>query len=213
MEDTAEPTTRRRWTSQALVVTRLCSTRRRAAAMIQSDDNNQRCLSVVRMNQIVSDTILCLLFHNHPRSFWPGLAHGIRPGAKFNDLLFKIAVRSSRLCILVSGLLGASVTTFNLYRKCRKGDLCFSELMHGRMKLMTAVCPAWAHTYQSMCLGYRPSQLRPWNFRLLRPKNKFGELPTCRSSTWTAGIECDGWRLFTDGGTKQSEGADGVLRR
>ena len=170
-------------------------------------------VSVVRMNQIVSDTILCLLFHNHPRSFWPGLAHGIRPGAKFNDLLFKIAVRSSRLCILVSGLLGASVTTFNLYRKCRKGDLCFSELMHGRMKLMTAVCPAWAHTYQSMCLGYRPSPLRPWNFRLLRPKNKFGELPTCRSSTWTAGIECDGWRFFTDGGTKQSEGADGVLRR
>ena len=165
-------------------------------------------VSVVWMNQIVSDTIHCLLFRNHPHSFWPGLPDGIRPGAILNDLLFKIAVRSSRLRILVSGLPDAFVTTFNFYRKCPKGDLCFSELMHGRTKLMTAVCPAWAHTYQSVCLGYRPSQLRLWNFRLLRPEHKFGELPTCRSSTWTAGIECDGWRLFTDGGAKQSEGAD-----
>ena len=42
------------------------------------------------------------LFH-HICSLWPGTNEQISPGAVFNDLLFKIAVRGGRLCILVVG--------------------------------------------------------------------------------------------------------------
>ena len=52
------------------------------------------------------------------------------------DCLYKIAVRSNRLCILVSGLVDAFVTAFNLRRNSRGGD--FKELMCGTLKMMTA---------------------------------------------------------------------------
>ena len=37
------------------------------------------------------------------------------------------------------------------HRQRQNNDLCSRELMHGKIKLMTAVCPEWAH-----CLGWRP---------------------------------------------------------
>ena len=82
------------------------------------------------------------------------------------SILFKIAVRSDRLCILVAGLLDVFVTASNLQRTNRGAGLHFRELMCGRIKMMTALCPAWAHTYQTMCFGFHPEQLRPEAFRL-----------------------------------------------
>ena len=108
----------------------------------------------------------------------------------FNEHFFKIAVRSDRLCILVAGL-----------RTNRGAGLHFRELMYGRIKMMTALCPAWAHTYQTMCLGFHPEQLRPEAFRL--PNLFFFTFrPTCRRKT---GIESPGWRLVTDGGCKRKK--------
>ena len=130
-------------------------------------------------------------------SLWPGAGECISPTAIFNKFLFKIAVRSSRLCILVAGLLDAFVTAFNLQRTKRGRGLNFRELVYGRIKMMTALCPAWAHTYQTMCLGCKPEQLRP---EALKPsgspsQRKITMLPTCRTSKLT-GIESPGWRLF-----------------
>ena len=34
-------------------------------------------------------------------------------------------------------------------------------------------CPAWAHTYQTMCFGSHPEQLRPEAFRLPKQQKKF----------------------------------------
>ena len=73
--------------------------------------------------------------------------------AIFNELLFKIADRNHRLCILVSGLLDAFVTAFNLRRFNRGICLNFKKLMNGRIK-MTVLYLVSAHTYQSMCLGF-----------------------------------------------------------
>ena len=58
----------------------------------------------------------CPTLLDHIRSLWPGASECISPTAIFNDVLFKIAVRSDRLCILVSGLLDAFVTAFDLRR-------------------------------------------------------------------------------------------------
>ena len=83
---------------------------------------------------------------------------------------FKIAVRSERLCILVTGLLDAFVTAFNLRSTHRGPGLSFRELMYGRIKMMTALRPALAHTFQTVCLGHNPDQRRPEAFWLPKPK-------------------------------------------
>ena len=85
------------------------------------------------------------------RSLWPGTGGCISPTTIFNDLLFKVAIRRDRPCILVSGLLDAFVTAFNLRRTNHCIGLNFKELMCGRIETMTAQCLAWAHTYLSMC--------------------------------------------------------------
>ena len=37
--------------------------------------------------------------------------------------------------------------------------------------MMTALCPAWAHTYQTMCLGFNPEKLKPEAFRFAQAEN------------------------------------------
>ena len=104
------------------------------------------------------------------RFLWPSTGECISPTAIFNELLFKIAVRSDRPCILAAGLLDAFVTACNQQRTNRGSGLNFRRLMYGRIKMMAALCPAWAHTYQTMCTGFHPEQLRPEAFRLLKLK-------------------------------------------
>ena len=83
-------------------------------------------------------------------SFWLGSGECISPTAIFNEFRFKIAVRSDRLCILISGLLDAFVTANNMQRTSCGPGLNFREVMRGRIKMVTALSPAWAHTYQTM---------------------------------------------------------------
>ena len=99
-------------------------------------------------------------------AIWPGTGDCISPTAIFNDLLFKIAVRSEQAVHSRVWFIRCLVTAFNLQRTHQVRGLTFRELMHGRLKMMTALCPAWAHTYQTMFLGCSPEQLRPESFRL-----------------------------------------------
>ena len=91
----------------------------------------------------------------------------------------KIGARSDRLCVIVSGFLDAFVTAFNLRRTQRGLGLIFKELMYHRIKMMTALRPALAHTFQTVCLGYNPDQRRPEAFWLPKPKRVLhvGNLP------------------------------------
>ena len=82
----------------------------------------------------------------------------VLPTAILNDLLFKIAVRSDRLCILVAGLRDAFVTVYNLQRTNRGLGLHFREVLCGRRKMMTA-----------MCFGFQSDQLRPGALWLPKP--------------------------------------------
>ena len=87
---------------------------------------------------------------------WLSTGECISPTAIFNDLLFKIGVRRDRLYILESGLVDAFVTSFKLRRTHQGQGLNIHELMYGKKKKMAALCPACAHTYQTMCLGFSP---------------------------------------------------------
>ena len=90
------------------------------------------------------------------------LCHRLQRATAFPNF----AVRSDRLCILVFGLCDTFVTVSNLRRKNRGSDLNFKELVYGGIKMMTAQCRAWAHTYQSMCLNFSADKFQPTAFRL-----------------------------------------------
>ena len=158
------------------------------AARFHSADENPGCLLGC------SEGLDCSNHHNQCptlfRSFlaiWLGTGECISPTAIFNDLLFKIAIRTDRLRILVPGLLHAFVTAFNLQRTHQGHGLNFRELMYGRIKMMTALCPAWAHTYQTMCLGFSPERLRQEAFRFTQTQEKVScvaQLPNYYQDDW-----------------------------
>ena len=91
-------------------------------------------------------------------SLWLGTGECISLTFIFDDLLFKFAIRSDRLRILVTGLRDAFVTAHNVQRTNSGPVLNFEELMYGRIKKMTALCES------------HPEQLRPEAFQL--PKQK-----------------------------------------
>ena len=122
-------------------------------------------------------------------AIWSGTTECISPTVVLSHLLFKTATQSDRLCILVSGLVDNFVTAFNLRRTRQAHRLRFHELMYGRIKMMTALCPEWAHTHQTMRLGFSPLQLRP--------RKKKPMLPNGRAVTKMTGMDSPGWRFFS----------------
>ena len=129
----------------------------------------------------------CPVLFDHLNSLWPGTGECISPTAILHDLS-QIAVRSDRLCILLSGLVDAFVTAFNVWSSNRASHLNLKELMYGSIKMMTAQWSAWAHTYQSTCFNVSADQLRPAAFRQPKPKKWFSMLPTCRTTIISAKI-------------------------
>ena len=92
-------------------------------------------------------------------------------------MVFKFAVRSDRLCILVAGLLDAFVTAYNLQRTNRGSGPNFKELMYGRIKTDDRfVSGVGAHLPDDVLGGvFHPEQIR-FAFRLAKPKRN---LPCC----------------------------------
>ena len=58
--------------------------------------------------------------------------------------------------------------------------------MFGRVKMMTALCPAWAHTYQTMCLGLIRNNSLPEAFWLPEMKKNVhvAHLPDYNQDDW-----------------------------
>ena len=65
----------------------------------------------------------------------------------------KLMSEATGFASLLPGFLTRFVTAYNLQRTNPCPGLNFRELMYGRIKLMTALCPAWAHTCHTMLLG------------------------------------------------------------
>ena len=61
----------------------------------------------------------------------------------------------------------------------------FRELMYCRIEMMTALCQALAHTYQTRCLGFSPEQLRPEAFRLPNIRPEAFRLPKAQEKVRT----------------------------
>ena len=109
-------------------------------------------------------------------SLWANTGDFIRREAIFHDLILRAYVRNNRSCILCVGIVDAFVSAFNLHRQRQNIDVCFRDLVHRRINVMTALCPAWPTRSQFLSIRYQAHLLRPWKFRLLKLKAKFREL-------------------------------------
>ena len=77
---------------------------------------------------------------------------------------------------------------FNYEELTHQGHgLNFNELMHGRIQMMTALCLALAHTYQTMSRGLSLEQLKKEAFRLPKAQEKVpyaAQLPNYYQTDW-----------------------------
>ena len=78
--------------------------------------------------------------------------------------------------------------------------------MEGIIRLVTAVTSTNAHAYQSLCLTGRLFVVPHHKFRLPASKARIPNLPNSRTTTREKGNDFQGWAIYTDGGTRVSEG-------
>ena len=71
---------------------------------------------------------------------------------------------------------------------------------------MTAITSAYAHAYQTICLGMPFSGVPRYSFRFHRPKSRYHFLPNDRSLSKELGHDYRGWAIHTDGGTRVVDG-------
>ena len=127
---------------------------------------------------------------------WANVDNCVRRDAIFRDLIVKICTWSRRLFILGAGLIDAFVSAFNQHHSVSVTTSASGSSCMKRIANVTTVCPAWAQTYQSLCLGSRPGLLRPSRFGLLKPRAKIHQLPSIRTTTRIVWRDCDGWCVF-----------------
>ena len=82
----------------------------------------------------------------------------------------------------------------------------FVDCMKGRVRLMTATTPAYAHAYQTTCLAQHFPGVPHHTFRLPKSKSRYPYLPNDRSLTSERGNRYRGWAIDTDGGTRVVDG-------
>ena len=78
--------------------------------------------------------------------------------------------------------------------------------MEGRIRLMSAITPTYAHAYQSLCLAGRVFVVGHQRFRLPAAKAIYPNLHNSRTTTREKGNDFQGLAIHTDGGTRVSDG-------
>ena len=82
----------------------------------------------------------------------------------------------------------------------------FGDCMKGRIRIRTAITPAYAHAYQTICLAMHSRGVSHHSFRLPKPKSRYPYLPNDRSITRELGNDYYGWAIYTEGGTRVVDG-------
>ena len=126
-------------------------------------------------------------------------------------------LRSLPFGIVVLGFLDAFVYAHHKHRRDSANAGNFGDCMSGRVRFMTAITPAYAHAYQTMCLALHFPGVPHQSFRLSKPKSRYPFLPNDRSLSKELGHDYCGWAIYTDGGTRVVDGENvagrGVISR
>ena len=91
------------------------------------------------------------------------------------------------------GFLDAFVYAHHQHRQGYENPGNFGDCMKGRIRFMTAITPAYAHTYQATCLTVHMPAVPHQNFRLPKLKARYPYLPNARSTTRERGHDYCGW--------------------
>ena len=123
-----------------------------------------------------------------------------------HDLISRVFLRSHQYGIEVPGFLDAFVHAHHKHRLDSANAGNFGDCMSGRVRFMTAITPAHAHAYQTICLGMPFPAVPHYSFRLPGPKSRYPFLPNDRSLSEELGHDYRGWAIYTDGGTRVVDG-------
>ena len=107
---------------------------------------------------------------------------------------------------MVLGFLDAFVCAHHKHRQDSEIPGNFGDCMKGRIRFVTAITPAYAHAYQTICLAMHSPGVPHHSFRLPKPKSWYPYLPNDRSITRELGNDYHGWAIYTDGGTRVVDG-------
>ena len=94
----------------------------------------------------------------------------VRPDAIPHDSLTHMTCRSEQHCIFALGVINVFVHARKHHRHSWDNPGQFEDCMQGRIRLMTAVAPACAHAFETLCFSGRPGDLLVNSFRLRAPE-------------------------------------------
>ena len=123
-----------------------------------------------------------------------------------HDLISGVFLQSLQYGILVLGFLDAFVYAHHKHRHDSANAGNFGDCLAGKVRFMTAITPAFAHAYQTICLALDLPGVPHRSFRLPKPKSRYPYLPNDRSITRELGNDYHGLAIYTDGGTRVVDG-------
>ena len=98
------------------------------------------------------------LLYNLFTFFWRQTTMLPRRSHLFHDMITQVLLRSLQYGIMVMGLIDAFVYAHNHQLRNMENYGNFGDCMRGRIRFMTAITPAYANAYQSICLVGRPPE-------------------------------------------------------
>ena len=149
---------------------------------------------------------MCPRLHNLFLSFWRHATMAPQRNCLLHDLISRVFLRSLQYGIVVLGFLDTFVYAHHKHRLHYANAGNFGDCMSGRVRFMTAITLAYAHAYQTICLGMPFPGVPHYSFRLPWPTSRYPFLPNDRSLSKELGHDYRGWAIFSDGGTRVVDG-------
>ena len=97
------------------------------------------------------------------------------------SVLARVFLRGLQYGMVVLGFIDAFVYAHHKHRLDSVNAGNFGDCMKGRVRLMTAITPAYAHAYQTTCLAQHFPGVPHHTFRLPKSKSRYPNLPNDRS--------------------------------
>ena len=88
----------------------------------------------------------------------------------FHHLISRVSFQSLQYVIVVMGFLDAFVYAHHKHRHDSANAGNFGDCLTGRVRFMTAITPAFAHAYQTICFAMHLLGVPHRSFRLPKPK-------------------------------------------
>ena len=114
----------------------------------------------------------CPRLYNIFTSFWGHATVFPQRNRFLHELITRVFLRSLQYGIVVMGFLDAFVYAHQ-HRRSIENPGNFGDSMKGRIRLMTAITPAYAHAHQATCLTRHMLAIPRQNFRLPKLKARY----------------------------------------